>query len=320
MQTLRDIGEAGLIERIKARARRANRSWVAIGIGDDAAVLRPASGKDLVVSADTLVEDVHFRWKTQAAATVGRRALAVNLSDLAAMGARPLGCTLALAAPPELSVQTALSIVEGLVSEAEKWRSPLVGGNVTRARETSLAVTVFGVLPRGRALRRGDVRAGDRLCVTGRLGGAALDWMRAEREGASIRRVPQPRLEAGSRLLATKGHGGCVDLSDGLIRGLEELLKGTGLGAEIEAKAIPRARGLVAGARRLKLDPEVLALTGAEDYELLFALRSRAESTARLAGRLRVPISQIGRVVRAPGIAGVPQAILRHGWEPFAIR
>ena len=320
MQTLRDIGEAGLIERIKARARRANRSWVAIGIGDDAAVLRPASGKDLVVSADTLVEDVHFRWKTQAAATVGRRALAVNLSDLAAMGARPLGCTLALAAPPELSVQTALSIVEGLVSEAEKWRSPLVGGNVTRARETSLAVTVFGVLPRGRALRRGDVRAGDRLCVTGRLGGAALDFMRAEREGASIRRVPQPRLEAGSRLLATKGHGGCVDLSDGLVRGLEELLKGTGLGAEIEAKAIPRARGLVAGARRLKLDPEVLALTGAEDYELLFALRSRAESTARLAGRLRVPISQIGRVVSAPGIAGVPQAILRHAWEPFAIR
>ena len=320
MQTLRDIGEAGLIERIQSRARRANRSWVAIGIGDDAAVLRPASGEDLVVSADTLVEDVHFRWKTQAAATIGRRALAVNLSDLAAMGAKPLGCTLALAAPPNLPVRSALSVVDGLVAAATKWRSPLVGGNVTRARETSLAVTVFGVLPRGRALRRGDVLPGDRLFVTGCLGGAALDWMRAEHEGTRIRRVPQPRLQAGARLLATKGHGGCVDLSDGLVRGLEELLKGTGLGVELDAQAVPRARGLATGARRLELDPEVLALTGAEDYELLFALRRRGESARRLADRLRVPVSEIGRVVRAPGIAGIPEAVLQHVWEPFEIR
>ena len=116
MQTLAELGEAALIARIEARARKAAKPWVVIGIGDDAAVVKPRAGEDLVVSADTLVEDVHFRFSTQYPATVGRRALAVNLSDLAAMGARPLGCTLALSAPADLAVARALSLVDGLVA------------------------------------------------------------------------------------------------------------------------------------------------------------------------------------------------------------
>ena len=104
MRTLGDLGESALIARIERQARRANRPWVRIGIGDDAAVLRARPGEDLVVSADTLVEDVHFRWATQSASVLGQRALAVNLSDLAAMGARPIGFTLALSAPEDTRV------------------------------------------------------------------------------------------------------------------------------------------------------------------------------------------------------------------------
>lgn len=318
MRTLRDIGESALIARIERRARRADRPWVRVGIGDDAAVVRPRSGEDLVVTADTLVEDVHFRWATQAAATVGRRALAVNLSDLAAMGSRPLGCTLALSAPPELPVARADALVRGFTAAAERWSCPLVGGNVSRARETSLAVTVFGALPRGRALRRGAVRPGDRIGVTGPLGRSALERSRVERRGGAIRFVPEPRLAAGRALLAAPGHGGCIDISDGLVRDLRHLLADSGFGARLEADRIPRARGLDASARRLGVDADALVFAGGEDYELLFTWRSRGPSTRVLSRRLGLRIFEIGRVQATPGIDGLPKHLShREEWRHF---
>ena len=168
---LGDLGEFGLIARIERAAAKLPRSRaVVLAIGDDAAVLRPRSGEDLVVTTDSLVENVHFRWRTQSARTVGRRALAVNLSDLAAMGARPLGFTIALVAPPELAVRSLDGLVAGLLHEARQHACPLVGGNVSRGGETSLGVTAIGAVKRGRALSRRGARAGDRILVTGALG------------------------------------------------------------------------------------------------------------------------------------------------------
>ncbi len=155
MRTLADLGEFGLIDRIQRLARSGPRAQVVLGIGDDAAMLRPRPGEDLVVSSDSLVEDVHFRWSTQAATSVGQRALLVNLSDLAAMGARPLGFTLALAAPAELELSRLDGVIRGLQKAALRHACPLVGGNLTRASETSLAITVLGAVKSGRALRRG---------------------------------------------------------------------------------------------------------------------------------------------------------------------
>lgn len=318
MRTLRDIGESALIARIERHARRADRSWVRLGIGDDAAIVRARPGEDLVVSSDTLVEEIHFRWKTQAPATLGRRALAVNLSDLAAMGSRPLGCTLALSAPPDLPVSRADALIRGFTAAAERWLCPLVGGNVSQAGETSLAVTVFGGLARGQALRRGDVRAGDRIGVTGPLGRSALERHRVERTGGAIRFVPEPRIAAGRAFLAMPAHGGCVDLSDGLVRDLPHLLAGSGCGAQIDADRVPRARGLNAAARRLELDPAALVFAGGEDYELLLTWRSNGPSAAQLSRRLGLRIFEIGRVQASPDVEGFPEHLgKRQGWRHF---
>ena len=152
---LRDLGEFAVIARVARAARKLPASrQVVLGIGDDAAVLRPRRGVDVVVSTDASVEGVHFRWRTESPRTVGRRALVASLSDLAAMGAEPLGFTWALAAPGDLPVARLDGLIAGLLFEASAHRCPLIGGNVTSAAETTLTLTVLGTVPRGRALRR----------------------------------------------------------------------------------------------------------------------------------------------------------------------
>jgi thiamine-monophosphate kinase len=311
---LSDLGEFGLIARIeRAAAKLPVSRAVVLGIGDDAAVLRPRPGEDLVVTTDSLVENVHFRWSTQSARTVGRRALAVNLSDLAAMGARPLGCTLAFVAPPELAVSRLDGLVAGLLHEARKYACPLVGGNVSRGGETSLGVTAIGAVERGRAVSRRGARAGDRILVTGVLGAAALDIARGELGRGRVRRVPTPRLRAGRALARLSGVGGCIDVSDGLEADLAHLLEGTDLVPELDPARLPLAPRFRSACAELGLDPERLARTGGEDYELLFTLRPAGPSAAALSRRLGVRVSQIGRLVRA----GRSRHASQGGWRHF---
>src|SRR5262245_40982241 len=271
---------------------------VVLGIGDDAAILRARPGEDVVLTTDALVEGVHFRLETQATRAIGRRALVANLSDLAAMGARPLGFLLALAAPPALPLRALDGILAGLLREAAKHACPLVGGNVARARELSLTITAVGAVARGRALTRAGSRSGDRILVTGSLGGAALEVAHAERGRGRVRGVPTPRLAAGRALARLPGIGACIDVSDGLEADLARLLEPAGLAAALDPARVPRPRGFDAACRRLGLDPGHLLLGGGEDYELLFTLRPGAPSAARLAPRLGVAVTEIGRVVR----------------------
>ena len=315
MRTIGDLGEFELIERIRRAAEGTRAPQLRLGIGDDAAVLRPRPGEDFVVSADTLVENVHFRFATQRASQIGERALAVNLSDLAAMGARPLGFTLALAAPASLALKIVDGISRGLVKVAREYQCPLVGGNLARATETSLAISVFGAVAQGRELRRHRVRAGDRLFVTGRLGGAALALARAERTGRLAGRPPVPRLAAGQALARLGLRTSCIDISDGLLADLGHLLERSRLGAALESEALPLARGLRPACRELGLDPLALALAGGEDYELLFALPRSAPSAAALARRLRLPVSEVGQITAQPGVRGVPAGLA--GWRHF---
>lgn len=320
MRRLRDIGEFGLIERIEGRLAAGPAPGVSLGIGDDAALLRLRAGEELAVSTDALVEGVHFRWETQSAVTVGRRAVAVALSDLAAMGARPLGCTVALAAPPELPLRRIDDLNRGILAEAGRHGCPLVGGNIARASETSLTLTVLGGVKAGRALRREGFRAGDRLFVTGVLGAGALALARSECGGARLRRVPEPRLAAGRALVRTAERCACIDVSDGLLADLGHLLEGGDLGAELDYGRIPRPRGFEAACRRLDCDPVRLCLAGGEDYELLFTLppRSRAASSPEaLARRLAVAATEIGTIVARPGIRGLPELPREGGWRHF---
>jgi thiamine-monophosphate kinase len=313
---LGDLGEFGLIERIERAARRLGKPrGVVIGIGDDAAVLRPRAGEDVVLSTDAMVEGVHFRWATESARNVGRRALVANLSDLAAMGARPLGFTLALAAPARLPVRSVDAVLAGLLHEAAAHGCALVGGNVSAARETSITLAVQGAVARGRALTRRGAGPGHRIFVTGRLGGAALAVARAERGRGRMRWLPTPRLRAGRALARIPAVSACIDVSDGLEADLRQLLGKGGLAAEIDPAALPRPTRFAGACARLGLDPERLILTGGEDYELLFSVRGSAPTAARLARRLGVEVSEIGRVVPAGNAAAADAG--GGGWRHF---
>lgn len=324
-RTLADVGEFDLIHRIEAMIAREAAAGgtpirapqLRVGIGDDAAVLRLRSSMELVISNDAFVEGTHFRWETRAAPSLGRCALAASLSDLAAMGARPLGFTCAFAAPSSLTLARFDGMFRGIVSGAARWQSPLIGGNVTRARETSLALTVFGEVRRGRALLRSGLRIGDRLFVTGTLGGSALDLARS-RSGVRLRHGPEPRLAPGRALARMRERGACIDVSDGLVADLGQLLAASGdLGAEVDVASLPRRAGFARACARAGLEPDRLVLGGGEDYELLFSLRRGAPAPAVLSRRMGVMVTEIGRITRRPGIHGVPPELLGGGWKHF---
>ncbi len=314
VKRLSDLGEEALIERIVRRAGGAPGGRWTLGIGDDAALLRGRAGEDLVFSTDTLVEDVHFRFGRETPRTVGRRAIAVNLSDLAAMGAEPVGLLLALCAPPSLPVDVFDGLIGGVVVEAGRFGCPLVGGNLSRASVCSLGVTVIGRARQGCALRRTGLAPGDLVFVTGVLGRAALLRMRADREGLPLRAVPEPRIEAGRRLARIASTKACIDLSDGLASDLGQLLRASHVAAEIDPAALPRPRGFAGDCRAMGIDPLALQASGGEDYELLFALApGRLASDSRaLSRRLGVAVTRIGRIVAGRGIRGLPVEPARH--------
>lgn len=311
---LSDLGEQALIARIVRRTGVEPGGRWTLGIGDDAALLRGRAGEELVFSTDTLVEDVHFRFARETPRAIGRRAIAVNLSDLAAMGAEPVGVLLGLCAPDTLPVAVFDGLIGGVVFEAGRFGCPLVGGNLSRAAACSLAVTVIGRVERGRALRRTGLAPGDQLFVTGVLGLAALRRLASDRHGTPLRHVPEPRLEAGRRLARLRGAKACIDLSDGLASDLGQLVRASRVAAEVEAESLPRARGFDGDCVRLGIDPIALQAAGGEDYELLFGLapgRLAADPQA-LSRRLGVRVTRIGRIVAGRGVRGLPVDPARH--------
>jgi thiamine-monophosphate kinase len=311
VRRVRDVGEFGLIERIARLAGRPRGAGLVLGIGDDAAVLRVRPGEDLVVSTDAALAGVHFRLDQETPVTAGGRAAVGCLSDLAAMGARPLGLLLALALPPSTEAATALGLARGVVAAGRRAGAPLVGGNVTRAREVGLTLTALGAVPRGRALRRDRGRPGDRVFVTGSLGRSAL-----ERARGRVRSAGAPRLAAGRRLLGVRGVGACIDVSDGLAADLLHLARASGVAARVEAERVPLPAGFAAACARLGRAPLSLALAGGEDYELLFSVRPSGPGAGALSRRLGVRVTEIGSLEAGrPALSGLPRG--RVGWRHF---
>jgi thiamine-monophosphate kinase len=274
---------------------------VAVGPGDDAAVLRPRAGEDLVATVDAVVADVHFDARSSPA-DVGWKALAVNLSDLAAMGARPLHALVALGVPPGTPVARLRGIARGLGACARAHRVAVVGGNVTRARDLSVTVTVLGAVPSGRALLRRGARPGDLVAVTGTLGDAALGLAKGAPRALALRqRRPTPRLAAGRALAAVARAG--IDVSDGLAQDLGHLCRASRVGARVEVARLPLSPAYRRAVRRLE-EPFAAALGGGEDYELLVAVPPAALGAARAAAaRGGTTLTVIGRFVRGRGVA-----------------
>ena len=322
------MGEFELIRRHFQRARGG--PSVALGIGDDCALLVPSPGHQLAVSSDMLVEGRHFFADVDPQA-LGHKALAVNLSDLAAMGARPLGFTLALALP-RADDAWLKAFSDGLLALADAHACPLVGGDTTRG-PLNLCITVFGEVSPGQALRRGAARPGDDLYLSGRTGEArlALEWLLGT--GWALAAVgpalpdalrarlerPTPRLRLGMAL-AGLAHA-AIDLSDGLAGDLGHLLAASGVGAQIELAALPVAPALrsLSEAQRLEC-----LLNGGDDYELLFTApvtaRGAIETAAAGCG---TPVQRIGRIddgrgLRLLGPDGQARPLPARGFDHFA--
>ncbi len=301
----------------------------ALDLADDAAVLDIPAGRRLVIAADAMVEGVHYL-PGDPPATVGRKLLRVNLSDLAAMGAAPLGYLMTTVLARGTPDDWIAGFAAGLAEDQRDFGLTVLGGDTAATPgPTCLSLTILGTVAPGAVLRRAGARPGDDVWVSGTIGDGALGLrvlrgeLPADAQGHLARRyrLPEPRLALGQGIAAMAAAG--MDVSDGLVQDLGHLCRAAGCGAEIEAAAVP----LSAAARDLVVrDPALLAsvLTGGDDYELLFAAApGAAAALLDAAAQASIPITRIGRMVAGPpevavtGPDGQPMRLARGGWSHF---
>jgi thiamine-monophosphate kinase len=333
-------GELALLQTIRARAETSagsagqtrTKSRVQLGIGDDCALLRPRAGEELAVTTDLSIQGRHFRLDWHPPESVGHRTLARGLSDLAAMGARPVAAFLSLGLPRELTVAQGKSaawvtrFLDGLLALAADHRVPLAGGDLAESPIAIADIVLTGSVPHGKSLLRSGARAGDRIYVTGSLGGAAAELAALEKLPARFAKAriggkpaphlfPQPRVAQGLWLRKRGLASAAMDLSDGLSTDLAHLCEESGVAAEVDAAALPLGPGATLE----------MALHGGEDYELLFTAPEKAAIPKRLAG---VAVTAIGRIVaqekRKARVLLLTdsgsQPLRPQGWEHFSSR
>jgi len=333
--------EKKLIAEIRRQVKSPKRSRIIpTGIGDDCAVLRIPPDHDQLVTTDFSLEGIHFRREWHPAESVGHRCLARGLSDIAAMGGQPVAAFLSLALPGDLPQSWVTGFTCGLLALARKYKVTLAGGDTAESPNGILAdIIVVGMVPKGEAILRSTANPGDRIYVTGQLGGSAAAIHEFESSGRHPERsrssggakdlarikampseyprhfYPEPRIDP-AQILRKKGFASAmIDLSDGLSTDLSHICEESGAGAEIDSTVIPRAT-IGKPPREVDLDE---ALHGGEDYELLFTAPRGQRIPAQLAG---VPITQIGRVTRGKRILLIDQQsagveLKPEGWEHF---
>ncbi len=308
---------------------------VVLGIGDDCAAIAVEGGRYLLWTVDTLVEGVHFDLAYASPAQVGWKALAVNLSDIAAMGGGARYALLSLAWPKARDRAQALELAEGLAQAAREYGVAVIGGDTVAAPEVAVTVTVTGLVPASQMLRRAGARAGDRIFVTGRLGESAAG-LEALRRGvplepdlqaalAEVHLKPRPQLAAG-RLLAKEGLAtAAIDLSDGVATDLGHVCRESGVGARLPADLVPVSPRVKAAAPALGRDPLDLALKGGEDYQLLFTTppeKAGALAAAFAGAGLPEPLP-LGEIVPGEGVTLITdrgeEDITGQGFDHFRV-
>ena len=333
-QPVSEAGERALIERIRHRVPPADRSLI-VGIGDDAAVAVPDRGGLQVLTTDALVEGVHFDRRFSTPADIGHKALAVNVSDIAAMGGTSRLALLSLMLPVQMTVVEVDELLDGLLDLAKRLRITLAGGNITRSPGPLVVdVTVSGSVKPRKVLTRGGGRVGDDLYVTGRIGAAVagLEWLRQESraperssaqptvlarprdEGLAecVARLcrPEPRARIGAILGRTKAANACMDLSDGLADAVTQMSAASRTGARIDAALLPVHPAAQSWFGDRGGDAVAAAVAGGDDYELLFAVNPKRRG--RLRGVVReaqgVPVTRIGALTADPSVG-----LLRNG-------
>jgi len=293
------------------------------GIGDDCAVLRVRARDEFLVTTDFSLEGIHFRRDWHPAESVGHRCLARGLSDIAAMGGEPVAAFLSLALPRDLPQAWVGRFLRGLMGLAKKYGATLAGGDTAQSPNGILAdIIVVGSVPKGRAVLRSGARPGDRIFVSGALGGSAAAVQRMETTKKKVgpqeyvrHFYPAPRVEIGRMLREKKLASAMIDTSDGLSTDLAHLCEESGVGAEVNAALIPRAR---VGKPAREVDLE-LALHGGEDYELLFTAAPGKRVPTEIGG---VALNEIGVITKSRKILlvndkGIARTLHPWGWEHF---
>jgi thiamine-monophosphate kinase len=327
-----ELGEFGLIDLLAKMIKDAGVDRLGddrpiIGIGDDAAAWRGDDSIELA-TVDTVVQDVHFSLKTTTWQELGWKSLAINLSDIAAMGGAPKYALVALALPVETPVEAVTKIYEGMIDAARQYRLAIVGGNISRALEISITITVLGSSPENKILRRDTAIPGDIIAVTGNPGSAGagqemlIKKLKFSPEATRYLRDsflhPVPRIAEG-QLLVKHGIATAIDISDGLLADLQHMCKASRVSARVDISLLPVHEIVKAsfGAKAV-----AMALAGGEDYELLFT--GGAAAIERVRAEISCPVTSIGEITAGePGkidprdAAGNPVKIDKTGWSHF---
>jgi len=300
-ESLKDIGEFGFIDRISGRTPAT--AGVVIGIGDDAAAVEPTSGRLTLLTTDMLVEGVHFVPEFTDPSSLGKKVLSVNLSDIAAMGGVPRHFLLSLAVPPSTSLVFLDECVGGMLERAAEFDVVLIGGDTCSSPDRLVfSVTVLGDQLPKKIVRRSGARPGDLICVTGTIGDSALGLQllkQGERRGPAIIRHldPSPRVREGMGLADACIPSAMIDVSDGLLADLGHILQNSDVGARVYMDALPLSRHFRDHFAHAPGEWHSLALTGGEDYELLFTVHpDKKPDMERLLHDLGTPATEIGVV------------------------
>ena len=314
LSDLQRVGEFGLISRFQSLLKYRSPHTI-LGAGDDCAVYKTSPGYREVASTDALVEGVHFDLKTHSPEILGHKALAVNVSDIAAMGAEPKIALVSLAIPDHISVKFLDRFYRGLNRASQKYEVELAGGDtVSSPKHFFISVSIIGAARENRIFTRKGARVGDKIYVTGSLGDSSLGlkilsarkkWrgpVAWQKMLTQRHLAPEPRLTIAKALARSKlSITSMIDISDGLGQDLAHICRDSGVGANILESSLPRSRALVKFCEINKLDANKIILSGGEDYELLFTLNAESDTKLKPYLTTDVPVTFIGEVIDVPG-------------------
>lgn len=309
---IREIGEFRLIQRLKKKKFFSYPS-ILKGIGDDCAVVKTSNSQSLLITCDLLLEGVHFNLAYTDSYQLGKKALAVNLSDIAAMGGIPLYYLVSLGLPPTLPLDFVDNLYKGMKEMSEEYKISLIGGNLSSSKKVFIDITMIGLSPPEEIIYRNGAQTGDVILVTGTLGDSSLGLTvlkskKKKKKTPALLKImekhltPKPRLKEGRFLAAHQLASAMIDISDGLILDLQHLLNESKKGAEIWIDKLPISPQTIYYSQIYKKDPVTLALTGGEDYELLFTLPKKMfKRYQELSQNLPLDATIIGKITSEKG-------------------